>query len=402
MNIQLQNPAFFPHLGGAQWIVAQMAKELLRRGHQVSVLCQSDDGLPERDQWRDIQVVRHSYREPAGRAWVVEPWMDLQALTKRLPRYGAAGQALWPIHETYALASARVFPKSPLLYIVQHNTSRMTGLNWQVSRFSSRVGKRLVQHQRAWIQREALQAASAVVTWCEMTKFDMVRCFGVDPNKVHVVLPGPGIDPERITQPQAGDRSLRHCLGLPDEARIVLCCCRLVPSKNVAMLLRAMPHVHDPHAYLVIVGGGPQQPALEQLARELGVASRVRFAGSHANVSPFYAAADLFVFPSIFEGFGIVLLEAMLMELACIGLQPDYPRVVTATEEVIVDGQTGFCVSPYSVKEMADRIDTVLSDEPLRRRMGEAGRRRCLERFRWDRHIDRLLEITRGMREGLQ
>lgn len=393
MNIQLQNTNYFPHLGGVQWIMAHMARELLRRGHGVSVLCKADDGMPTRSEWEGAQVRRHPAMELSGRGWVFEPWHDVRTVTDYLRSDGHGQEMLWPIHETYAVASARALPQRPMMYIVQHNTSRMIGLNWQFTSWSSRLAKKAVQWQWAQIQREALHAAPVVVTWAQITKDDMVRCFGVDPRKVHVVLPGPGT--WHPTNEQAAT-SLRATLAIPEKAAVVLSSARLVPNKNVAMLVRAMAHLKDREAVLVILGGGPEQLSLECLAKELGVRARVRFAGRQHEVAAYYELADVFVFPSVFEGFGIVLLEAMAMGKPCIGLKADYPHVVTATEEVIEEGQTGFCVDPYSIQELADRIDVLIADDTLRQRMGEHGRQRCHDVFRWDRHVDQLLELAKN------
>jgi glycosyltransferase involved in cell wall biosynthesis len=110
---------------------------------------------------------------------------------------------------------------------------------------------------------------------------------------------------------------------------------------------------------------------------------------------PFYGLGDLFVLPSTFEGFGIAILEAMACGLPCIGLKADYPRVITATEEILEDGVTGFAVPPDDVKALAERLDALLADETLRRRMGAAAQAECRTRYTWTRHVEDLLAVGR-------
>jgi phosphatidylinositol alpha-1,6-mannosyltransferase len=203
----------------------------------------------------------------------------------------------------------------------------------------------------------------------------------------------PGVD-EKTFHPGSGGAEVRARLGLTDRP-VVVCVSRLVPRKGQDTLIRAMPRVlaAHPDAVLLIVGGGPYARALRRLARETGVADSVRFTGPvpWEELPAHYGAGDVFAMPCRtrrggldVEGLGIVYLEASATGLPVVagdsGGAPD----------AVLDGETGWVVRGGEPEEAADRLNALLADEDLRRRMGERGRRWVEERWRWDLLAERL------------
>jgi glycosyltransferase involved in cell wall biosynthesis len=174
-----------------------------------------------------------------------------------------------------------------------------------------------------------------------------------------------GIDPNGEPKPYAdGDRRL-------------LCVGRLIPIKGHIVLLRAFAAAKRdlPDLQLDIAGGGPLEPALKALVRELGIADSVQFLG---HVSPIQAAierAAVVVVPSMGEGFGMVALEAM--ERA----RPVIAAAIGGLGELVRDGETGLLVPPGEAEPLRAAIVRLAGDLDLARRMGDAGRRRALARF---------------------
>lgn len=148
---------------------------------------------------------------------------------------------------------------------------------------------------------------------------------------------------------------------------------RLHPQKGYEYLLRALPSMPD--ATVVLVGDGPERGALERLAGRLGVAARVRFAGWQADPVPWLSTFDVFAMPSLFEGFPRAGVEAMLAGLPVVGSGVD------GIPEGIVDGETGILVPPEDANALAEALNALIADPDRRRRMGELGRRRALEKF---------------------
>ncbi|MGW7466285.1 glycosyltransferase family 4 protein [Streptomyces xantholiticus] len=210
-----------------------------------------------------------------------------------------------------------------------------------------------------------------------------------------VQLP-PGVD-EKTFHPGSGGDLVRHRLGLSDRP-VVVCVSRLVPRKGQDTLIRAMPAILAavPDTVLLVVGGGPYENDLRQLAAETGVEGSVRFTGSvpWAELPAHYGAGDVFAMPCRtrrggldVEGLGIVYLEASATGLPVVagdsGGAPD----------AVLDGETGWVVRGGSPEESAERIVTLLQDPELRRRMGEQGRAWVEERWRWDLLAERLVAL---------
>lgn len=152
---------------------------------------------------------------------------------------------------------------------------------------------------------------------------------------------------------------------------------RLTQEKGHRLLVEAMPRVlrEVPEARLALCGQGPEEAALRARAGALGVAARVMFAGFAADVRPLLAAADVFAMPSLCEGLGVAALEAMAMG------KPVVASDAGGLPEAVADGETGLVVPKGRVEPLAAALAALLSDPGRARQMGEAGRRRALERF---------------------
>lgn len=190
-----------------------------------------------------------------------------------------------------------------------------------------------------------------------------------------------GFPPDRMVVVPNGvrcsvERADRARLGLAD-GPLVVAVGTLDPVKGHRYLLDAWPRVrrHVPDAHLVLVGDGPLRDELPRQAASLGLGDSVRFAGFHSPASPFVAACDVFVLPSVTEGMPNALLEAM-----CLG------RAVVATRvggvpELVVEGESGLLTPPRDSAALAAAIGGLLADGPRRDALGQAAAVRARERF---------------------
>jgi len=179
-------------------------------------------------------------------------------------------------------------------------------------------------------------------------------------------------------------------------SRVIFTLSRLWPEeryKKIDRVIEAMPSVLKavPNALYMIAGQGADRSRLERIAVELGVANRVIFTGTlrDEEVQSYYEACEIFILPSLGEGFGIVFLEAMACAKPCIGADAG------AVPEVIQDGRTGLVVRPDDSQAISRALIRLLQDEPLRRSMGQAGRDRFNAEFSVDRFRERLAELTK-------
>lgn len=120
---------------------------------------------------------------------------------------------------------------------------------------------------------------------------------------------------------------------------------------------------------------------------------RVRFTGFRNDVQRFYSIADVFVLPSTYEGFGQVFLEAMASGVPCIGLKSNYPDIIVASDEIIINGKNGYLADPYSYDDLADKISSIILDPDLNNSMKDNARKICENSYSWDIHTENLLNI---------
>jgi glycosyltransferase involved in cell wall biosynthesis len=202
--------------------------------------------------------------------------------------------------------------------------------------------------------------------------------FGVArPEKIRVVNMGVDTEryhPARFAQERA---AIRAEFGLAAGAPVVGTVARLVPDKGIEHLVDAMAAVvkRCPEAQCLIVGEGPQRPALTAQAARLGLKRRVLFTGHLTEALRAFAAMDLFVLPTYREGFGVVFAEAMSMQVPAIA-----SRIAPVTE-VVADGETGLLIELGNVQGFAEAMLSLLEDEARRQAMGRAGRERVVNLF---------------------
>jgi teichuronic acid biosynthesis glycosyltransferase TuaC len=168
----------------------------------------------------------------------------------------------------------------------------------------------------------------------------------------------------------------------PHHAERLVTVAHLVARKRHADVLRALWLLRDRHPALrwVVVGDGPERPALERLTRELGLEQRVEFRGElpHPEAVRLAQSAAAFVLPSIDEAFGVAYVEAMAGGVPAIGCLHE-----PGPEEIGGLGGGMSLVPPGDPERLAGRIHDLVSDERDRRRAGDAGRRTVIEHFTW-------------------
>ena len=180
--------------------------------------------------------------------------------------------------------------------------------------------------------------------------------------------------------------------GIPPDVPLAVAVGRLIEQKDHPTLLRAFALVRDAHpgARLAILGSGPREPATRRLVEELGLAETVVLPG-RTEIRDWLARADVFVHTSRWEGFGIVLLEAMLAGLPVVATR------VSAVPEVVVDGETGALAEAGDVEGVARELGALLGDPELAQRLGEAGRARARTQFSVERMTTRTIDVYRDV-----
>lgn len=236
-------------------------------------------------------------------------------------------------------------------------------------------------------KRLALCQAGRVFTVSEFTKRKALA-LGVKASRVHVLLNGVE-DPCPEWQPEDYNLASETVIfvGRMDER-----------YKGQMELLDAMTLLRErlPNLRMTFIGGGQTLSEWSKEAVRRGLKNRVDFTGqiSDSELRQHFRSAAIFAMPSENEGFGLVYAEAMAHGLPCIGSDRD------AAREVIAHGETGLCVPAKNSTALADAVYTLIRSAQLRQQMGQAGRRRFLDKFTAAKNRDRwLTELKRWQEE---
>ncbi len=227
-----------------------------------------------------------------------------------------------------------------------------------------------------------LRAADIVFANSEFTK-DILLKLGIDNSCIEVIYPSVSIEIEQVDDSLLDSIRAKH--GLVGR-KCILTVGRLVERKGHDMLLKALPQILRavPNAHYVIVGKGEYESKLRSIVRELGIETRVTFAGyaNDTEVAAYYTLCDVFALISRaipeegdIEGFGIVYLEANLRGKPVVGGNAG------GVPEAVVHGETGLLVDPLNIDEVGQAIVSLLEDPDMARRLGDQGQQRVIQKF---------------------
>jgi len=243
-----------------------------------------------------------------------------------------------------------------------------------------------------WVEKTAIEMADAIIAVSQETKADIMRLFSVDEKKIHIIYNG--IDLDEYRKVTTTDALVRY--GVDPNVPFVLFVGRITRQKGIVHLVNAIQYL-NPDIQVVLCAGAPDTPeiatemkAAVQAAQRPGVIW-IQEMVNKATVYELYSHAAVFCCPSIYEPFGIINLEAMACETAVVA------SAVGGIKEVVVDGETGYLVpleqmseSPFEpldpdrfARDLASRINALMADPALRKKMGKAGRKRAEEKFSW-------------------
>ena len=234
------------------------------------------------------------------------------------------------------------------------------------------------------VQRWCYRLASGVVANAGAIKEILVNDEGLQPRRVWVIHNG--VDLSRFDssqRPSSADSGRSWC-----DLRIGVVA-NLRPEKGHLVFLHAAQHLAGlyPSARFIIAGDGPMKGLIASRIRELSLSKRVQLLGFVRDIPSFLRNLDIVVLPSSSEAFPNAVQEAMAASLPVVATDTG------GTRELVIDGETGFLVSPNDSSALADCIGRLCSDREMCLKMGEAGRRRVAEQFTADRMARRFEDL---------
>ena len=367
-------------VGGVEARVEALSRHMARLGHPVELWISSLSAGTMREMSEGRAVIGVGGRPVPGALWRFGPTWKIWQAARHLPLDRRVDVIFSP---SPLLVTACIMRRSkvPMLYTPG---ATMTGsLRGDFADMGGWLKRLRLVPSRQFLMAEkfCLRHANGIIAVSEVLKQQVLRTLDGINDRVRVIHNG--YDPERFAVCEGAETEDSEPTGRPFTAVFVG---RLHRIKNIGHLLKAWACVRHPHKRLLIVGDGTERAALEAMANELHLGDTATFLGQRLDVPDLLRRADVFVLPSLFDSCPAVVIQAMGASLPCITLK-NVAGVseVGASGEINLDGITGFCVDPLDPADMANRLSYLAADPAKRREMGEAARKRVLERFTWER-----------------
>jgi glycosyltransferase involved in cell wall biosynthesis len=351
MNVLMITGIFPPDIGGPATYVPTMGSELVKRGHNVTVLTLSDK--------LDHDDRLYSFRVKRIRRGLFKPWRFLVTVAATV-REGRRAQVLYVNGLQLEAVIANLFLRKPLIQktVSDWAWERATNKAWVEDSFEEFQRRRhaLKIELLKFLRRFCAWRADAVIVPSQYMGRAVVN-WGLPHDKIIVIYNA--VEPVSLAP---------ATVPLLTKTKLVTVG-RLIPLKQIDHLIRVLLDCEN--TGLVIVGDGPERERLSKIAGDYGLTERVYFAGrrSKEETLGLMAACDLFVLNSTHEGFPHVVLEAMSVGL------PVMATAVGGTPEIVSDGENGVLIAPNANGTLPRTLLNLVSSSMERKRLADGGRR---------------------------
>lgn len=360
----------YPTYGGSGIVATELAMALAAQGDEVHVISYA---LPSRLSFVSPSLFFHEVIVPTYPLFEYPPYP--LALASKMVEV-ARHSGLDVLHVHYAIPNAvsavlarQILAPQPLPVVTTLHGTDVTLVGNDPSYLeTTRYGI---------VQSDAVTAVSESLRATTVDQLAIQKKIEVVPNF---------IDPARFDAMRGKSAGARRW-ALRGE-KVLVHISNFRPLKRVLDVVEVFRRVRrEMPAHLLMVGDGPDRAKVEQYCRTHSMCQDITFVGSVPQVEEVLVGADLFLLPSEIESFGLAALEALACEVPVVAAR------VGGLPEVVVEGETGYLLPVGDVEGMAAAALRLLGDDELRRRMGEAGRRRAVETFGQDRVVRRYREI---------
>ena len=362
LQVVIVIPEYPPILGGAEMHGAQLSAALARRGHQVMVLTTS--------------LVAGTRSLPSSLAGPVlcelasvdhQRWFALRCgwkLWRERRKYSIVQFFHAGLHTLVGMVVAAALRKRVIVMLAGTGQAQCLQQTW-LGRFELQLFRRLAD--RVFILNSAMYE-ELIALGFSGTKLANLTC-GVDP-----VALGPA-------SPEDGKR-LRRKWGVPPDATVVTTICRFVREKRIDTIIDAFAQVHrsESRVILMLGGDGPEYDSLNTQVKHLGLTDVTRFLGplSKEQVAEVLRLTDVYMLVSSSEGIPLALMEAMAVGL------PSIVSDIPGTEALVQTDREGYRIKAGDTQAIANTLNKLLQDVPLRQRLGADARQKILQGYTLD------------------
>jgi len=378
MKISQVVPLFFPHIGGVEISVFNLVKKLRELGQDVSVIT-SD--VPPVGSYSISGVKIH--RLPVLFRLYDAPFCPSLPIMLSKVRADIIHAHTPPrfFADCVSMLHKLRFSAAPLILTFHFCLENAPSLINAISNFHYNTATPFI-----------FDSCNRIIVPTESYRVLLLKRFGLCTRKIRVIPHG--VDLNEFNPKRFEKEVAKKKYGLSSK-KVVLFIGRLdtegAEQKGIRYLLEAVPLVvkEVDDVKFVIGGGGKELERFKDICRHLGISSYVKFIGRfpYGETPSLISTADVFVLPSVFESFGIVLCEAMAMK------KPVISTKIRGVVDVVEDGKTGLLVEPRNPKELAHAVLRILSNKNLAERLVKEGRKRVEEKYDWNLIVQKILQI---------
>lgn len=334
-------------------------KEFICRGHQVTLICRPESKILQYAEQNDIDVI------PLKMRGDFDPFTIIKLI--RILRNKKINIILTNMDKELRLSGI---------------AARFTGVDAVISRkgidfpLKNKIRYRFTYN---WL-------TTAVIANSRATKKTILRnAPWLDPDRIFVIYNG--IDANLFDEKNTID--IRTELGIPDQSPLIGFVGRLNVQKGIEYILKAFEEVLEkiPDAHLLIVGEGNLRKEIETTAKEKGFSDKIHLAGFRKDIPNVMRTLDFLILPSIWEGFGIALIEAMAAGKPCITTN------ISSMPEIVLDSKTGLVIPPKDANRLAEAMISLINNPALAKKMGREGKELVQEKFSLNKMIDRYEQV---------
>lgn len=387
MRVMMLSWEYPPRIvGGISPHVHELSQELQKKGIEVHVVTKATPNAPDEEIEPSGVQVHRVHLEGTPNDFLHEIQLLNLATEKRVRKlledWRPGGQpTLFHAHDWLSLDAARELKYDYKLPIVATIHATETGRHGGIFNNTSRY----IHEQEYWLTYEAWR----VIVCSQFMREEVGRIFNTPADKVDVIFNGVNAEKFEFDWSDTERAAHRAKLALPEE-NIVMFVGRFVREKGIQVLLNAAGAIlaQKPNTKFLIVGGG-NRDKLEEFVDWAGLSDKVLFTGFMANRSlhMLYRCADVAVFPSLYEPFGIVALEAMAADAAVVASDAG------GLQEVVLHDKTGTSCFVNNAESLAWAVLRVLDDPARAKKLKIAARERLTSDFDWSGLADQTIEV---------
>ena len=371
-------------VGGGEHLFFNIGREMVRRGHEVYFVAQKVSGLRDYEEIDDIQVYRvppeieHKGYLPTSLGDNIGYVLNATSMGLRLLRE----KDIDLIHSnTYAPAIAgeicALMSKKPHIITI-HDIYSIEGKGFWSRWYGQKNNANAFGSLAFLVERMIVNMPFSIIhTVSDASRRDIEKLLFRQERDIIVIPNGINLN----------DYQANH-ITYDD---FILYIGRLIFYKNIDKLIKAFKLISklNSKGKLIVIGDGPMRLTLQGLVSKLNLMERVHLLGrvSHKKKVEYLSCATALALPSVYEGFGIVILEAWALK------KPVIVADVSPLNEIVEHGRDGFVADPYNPEEWAEYVKLLLENKDLAQKMGENGYKKLINRYTIEKTVDKLEQL---------